>query len=67
MRQKIGELVRVYSSARLAKETPSRLAEIRDFKWNLVYVHFKDGEKEMEWVDCRLVKPESMNNDTFTA
>ena len=56
MNFRVGDKVLIYSCPRMNESTPSRPAVVRDLKWNLVQVEFEDGEREYEWIDCRLIK-----------
>ena len=58
MSLKIGDKVRVFDSARMSKGAASRPAKVIDLKWNLIQVHYQDGECECDWVDCRLIRLE---------
>lgn len=44
----------------------NRPAVVMDFKWNLVYIRFEDGEYEWEWVDRRHIKQRTSGHDTET-
>jgi len=37
-------------------EHGKRKAKVRDFKWNMVYIEYLDGEYEWVWVDRRDLK-----------
>ncbi len=56
---RVGDKVLVYNCARMNESTPSRPAIVRDLKWNLIQVEFEDGEREYDWIDCRLIKHNS--------
>ena len=56
MKLRIGDNVSIFASAKHAKDSPARKAKVLDLKWNLVYVHFQDGERECDWVDCRFTE-----------
>lgn len=57
MSLRIGEeviiLAQVYKNGK-ADPKESRKGKVIDLKWNLILIHFEDGEQD--WVDCRKVQ-----------